>query len=268
MSTERFAVPGWLVEDARRFAESAAPPATPRVAATVLLLRGSAAGLEVYVQQRAATMAFAPGLYAFPGGSVDTRDRDVDVAWGGHPPPWWAQRLSLPEPQARAVVCAAVREVFEECGVQLAGPDESTVVGDVSADEWEQARVALLDRRVGFAELLATRGLTLRSDLLEPWARWLTPEFEPRRYDTYFFLARLPVGQRPRDVGGESVRTRWLRPSEAASLPMLPPTALTLAQVGAYSDIDEALAAAVGRDVRSPVMPRIEVTEDGGWLLI
>jgi 8-oxo-dGTP pyrophosphatase MutT (NUDIX family) len=105
------------------------------------------------------------------------------------------------------VVCAAVREVFEECGVLLAGADGSTVVGDVTGQSWERARQALLAREVALVELLTSLGLVVRSDLLVPWARWLTPEFEPRRFDTYFFLARLPVDQATRDVGGEADHT-------------------------------------------------------------
>ena len=77
----------------------------------------------------------------------------------------------------------------------LAGADADTVVGDVSGADWERARLALIARELGFAELLDRHGLVLRSDLLVPWARWITPEFEPRRFDTYFFLAALPEGQ-------------------------------------------------------------------------
>jgi len=259
----------WLAEDARRFAEAGTRAATPRLAATVVLLRPSpAAGFEVYALRRPATMAFAPRMYVFPGGTVDPRDASADVAWVGPEPTWWAGRLGLVEADARAVVCAAVREVFEECGVLLAGPNESTVVGDVAGDEWETARVALLAREVGLADLLAVRGLAVRADLLAPWARWLTPEFEPRRFDTYFFLARLPTDQRTRDVGGEAEHSVWCPPAEAAGLPMLPPTLFTLRQLAAYSDIDSAVAAASDRGLTTAVSPRLEVDGDGAWLLI
>jgi 8-oxo-dGTP pyrophosphatase MutT (NUDIX family) len=182
----------------------------------------------------------------------------------------WAGRLDLDEADARAVVCAAVREVFEESGVLLAGPDPATVVGDVSGDDWEAARVALIARTVGFAELLAERGLVLRGDLLAPWARWVTPEFEPRRYDTYFFLARLPVGQVTRDVGGEAAHVRWAPPAVLAGddHPMLPPTRVTLRQLAGYPGVDAALAAAATRESAPALMPWVDLAPDGRARLI
>jgi 8-oxo-dGTP pyrophosphatase MutT (NUDIX family) len=263
-----------MAERARRFIDSEQPPAVARVAATVVLVRPAPdGGFDVYAQRRAATMAFAPGMYVFPGGSVDVRDADADadaeVGWAGPDPSWWARRLGLDAAGARATVCAAVREVFEECGVLLAGPDASTVVADTSGDEWEDARLGLLAHTVGLAELLAERGLVVRSDLLTPWTRWLTPEFEPRRYDTYFFLARLPHNQRTRDVGGEADHTVWLRAADAAGLPMLPPTAYTLRELGTFTDIDSALASGDTRDLTTAVLPRLEFDDDGGaWIVV
>jgi 8-oxo-dGTP pyrophosphatase MutT (NUDIX family) len=264
----RVALPARFGEAARRFAESGAEPVIPRVAATVVLLRSASAGFEVYSLRRASTMVFAPNMYAFPGGSVDVRDAEVEVGWAGPSPEWWAGRLGMEAAAARAVVCAAVREVFEECGVLLAGPDESTVVGDVSGVDWEAARLALLAREVGLAELLTRRGLVVRSDLLVPWAHWLTPEFEPRRFDTFFFLARLPADQRTRDVGGEAEHTVWASPSELAALPMLPPTAYTLRELSALDGVDAAMAAGAGRDLTKPVRQRFQSSDDGAWLIV
>ncbi len=261
--------PTWLAEHARRHADSGTEPATPRTAATVVLVRGASSGgtQHVFVQRRSATMAFAPNLYAFPGGSVDPRDTDVVTAWVGPDPQWWSRRLGLPERAARAVICAAVREVFEECGVLLAGPAGGGVVADAATDEWEAARVALLAREISLAELFARDGLAVRSDLLTPWARWLTPEFEPRRFDTFFFIARLPDGQRTRDVSGEADHVVWLPAAEAVELPMLPPTRHTLRRIAAHDDIETALAAAAEHDVTRPVMPRLLVDDEGVWLV-
>ena len=255
MSTEDIDWPDWLVARARAFAASGAMPVEPRLAATVILLRESG-GPQVYVIRRVATMAFAAGMYAFPGGSVDPRDTEVQPRWAGPSPAEWAARLAVPdEGTARSIVCAAVREVFEESGVLLAGPDAAGVVGDVSAPAWESARLALLAREVGLAELLAARGLMLRSDLLAPWSRWITPEFEPRRFDTYFFLARLPEPQRTRDVGGEAAHVLWGRPTDLLDLPMLPPTTATLRALARYHSVDAAMAAAQRRDL-APVQPK------------
>jgi 8-oxo-dGTP pyrophosphatase MutT (NUDIX family) len=239
----------YLAEMSRRFYASGAEPVAPRLAATVLLLRPP---FEVYLIRRAATMAFAAGMYAFPGGAVDPRDAHTELDWVAPP-----NRLGLPADQARAVVCAAVREVFEETGVLLAGPSSTTMVADVSTPDWEEARRAVESREIGFAELLRSRRLVLRADLLAPWARWVTPEFEPRRYDTYFFLARLPVGQLTRHVGGEASETVWLRPDAGYGLPMLPPTRDCLEALAHCASIEAAHQATVGRTLTHPVRPTI-----------
>ncbi|WP_091552441.1 NUDIX hydrolase [Micromonospora pattaloongensis] len=263
-----FDVPDALVEHASKFYATGGTPAVPRVAATVLLLRPAPDGFEVYVIRRAATMTFG-GVYAFPGGGVDPSDSQVHLAWSGPEPDEWGVRLALPAESAQAVVCAAAREVFEEAGVLLAGPHPGTVVGDVSGDDWETARRALVGRETGFAGLLRDRGLALRSDLLAPWGRWITPEFEPRRFDTYFFVAVLPEGQRTRDVSGEADHTMWIRPAdalaraEAGELAMLPPTMVTLREIAACPDLPAVLAAAAGRDACTAVTPTLQVYADG-----
>jgi len=202
-------------------------------------------------------MPFAPGMYAFPGGTVDPRDTGADLHLAGPGPAEWAARLGQPEAVATAVVCAAVREVFEESGVLLAGATESTVVGDVSGDDWEAQRAALVARELGFAELMRDRDLVVRGDLLAPWSRWITPEFEPRRYDTHFFLARLPEGQVTRNVGGEADEVAWLRPADRRGLPMLPPTRITLGEVGRQPSIGRLIEAASLRDAATPIVPRL-----------
>jgi 8-oxo-dGTP pyrophosphatase MutT (NUDIX family) len=175
-----------LIEAARRFAASGATPAVPRVAATVVLLRTP---YEVYLIERAATMAFAAGMYAFPGGSAEPGD---------------------PTPAD-----TAIREVREETGVVLS------------------------------------------AGALVPWGRWITPEFEPRRYDTYFYLARLPAGQGTDRLGGEAAHDVWLPPAATTDLPMLPPTRMTLTELARYDSIEAAFAAAARRDVTTPVLPRV-----------
>lgn len=250
-----FRLPPGLAEQARRFADSGGAPVEPRLAGTVVLLR---APFEVYLLRRVRTMAFAASMYVFPGGGVDPRDATVLPGWAGPSPAQWAARLRLEESVARSLVCAAVREVFEESGVLLAGADEDTVVGDVSGPDWERARLALIDRELGFAEFLADNGLVLRSDLLAAWSRWITPEFEPRRFDTYFFLAALPEGQVTRDVGGEADDTVWCAPAEAADgrFTMLPPTTFTLLELAEAGSIEAALAAASDRDPADAIRPK------------
>jgi hypothetical protein len=127
-----------------------------------------------------------------------------------------------------------------------------------------------VSRELSLSELFARRDLALRGDLLAPWARWITPEFEPRRFDTYFFLAVLPAGQEARDVSGEADHTMWVRPADALTgvaegrIAMLPPTIVMLRELATYPDVAGALAAAAGRDAATPVMPRL----DGDRLVI
>ncbi|MEU6000493.1 MULTISPECIES: NUDIX hydrolase [unclassified Streptomyces] len=234
-------------------------PATPRRAATVMLLRDSVTGPAVHMLRRRASMAFAGGAYAYPGGGVDPRDDDHLVRWAGPSRATWAERLGVDEPGAQAIVCAAVRETYEEAGVLLAGPTPSSVVGDTTGDDWEADREALVARDFSFAEFLDRRGLVLRSDLLAAWARWITPEFEPKRYDTFFFVAALPEGQRTRNASTEADRTVWIAPGEATAgydkgdLLMMPPTIATLRQLSAYGSAADALAAAPECDL-TPVL--------------
>ncbi|HEY9378026.1 MAG TPA: NUDIX hydrolase, partial [Jiangellaceae bacterium] len=222
-------------------------------AATVVLLRDATDGLEVYLLRRLPSMAFAGGMQAFPGGAVDPRDSvDDAVGWLGPSPAEWASRLDTMEPAARGFVCAAIRETFEESGVLLASSlDRSTVTPTGPA--WEDARQALVARRLALSDLLERHRLAIRTDLLRPWAHWVTPRFEPRRYDTWFFLAALPDGQQARDVSGEADRAAWTRPrdalaaAESGHVVMLPPTWSVLDQLASYGTVTEAMAAADNR---------------------
>ncbi len=242
----------------------------------MLLLRDGAAGLEVYLLRRTRGMPFAGGMTAYPGGGVDERDGDIDIAWSGPAPDRWAQAFGCDERTARELVCAAVRETFEEAGVMLAGPPgggPTDVVPDVSGDDWEEQRQALLRRDLSLAELLAGRGLALRSDLLRPFAHWITPEVEPRRYDTKFFAAALPVGQEARHVSGEADEAAWLTPSAALEesgqgiRPMLPPTTHTLGQLEPYADVAAVLAGAPPEPLQ-PISPTFVKTPEGSFAVL
>ncbi|MGW1892179.1 NUDIX hydrolase [Streptomyces sp. NPDC002004] len=256
----------------RALAHGALTPSTPRRAATVMLLKDGpgAEGPAVHMLRRRTTMAFAGGAYAYPGGGVDPRDHDHDLhpRWAGPALGEWAARLGVEdEAAAQAIVCAAVRETYEEAGVLLAGPTPDTVVGDTTADDWEADRAALVARDVSFGEFLERRGLVLRSDLLAAWTRWITPEFEPRRYDTWFFVAALPQGQRTRNASTEADRTVWIRPADAAArydkgdLLMMPPTIATLRQLAGHASAADTLAAAAVRDL-TPVLAQAHMEGD------
>lgn len=199
-----------------------------RHASTVLLVRDAhegESGVEVFLQQRVSGMAFAGGMTVFPGGGVDDRDLEGDVdgdgivappiVWHGPDAAWFAGRFGIEESLARALVCAAVRETFEECGVLLAGPRdrEDAVVADTS--RYHEHRRRLVDKEISFSDFLDAEGLAIRSDLLVPWDNWITPVGEPRRYDTRFFLALVPEGQEPDADTSEAWEASWERPERA-----------------------------------------------------
>jgi 8-oxo-dGTP pyrophosphatase MutT (NUDIX family) len=271
----RIRLNGKFAERGREVLAGRQPPVAARNAATVMLLRSAraapAAGIEVYMLRRKSSMAFAPGSFAFPGGSVDDRDADSEVAWAGPDIADWGRILDAPPELARALVCAAVRETFEESGVLLAGPSADSVVADTASGELEADRGALLDRSLSLAAMLGRRRLVLRSDLLRPWSRWITPIMEKRRYDTRFFAAALPWPQQPRDVGGEAAAVAWLRPADAIAaarsgeIVLWPPTAVTLAELRACATLTEAMAAP--RDL-SPVQPGVVSADGAVWLTL
>ncbi len=272
----RVGVPRGLADRAREFAAGSLSPAVPRDAATVVLLR-QGAGVEAFLLRRAKALEFAPGACVFPGGSVDERDADPAIAWSGPSPADFGDVLGVSADRSRALVCAAVRETFEESGVLLAGPSPAGLVQDGAV--LVQDRRLLLDGSASLGELLARRGLVLRADLLTPWARWITPEVSPRRFDTWFFTAALPPGQMAalaaaagpgdRAAAGESDSGTWLRPAaaleaaRAGRITLLPPTAVTLAELEAYQDVASVLAQ---RRVIAPLLPRVVVEEGGAWL--
>jgi len=271
MARPGVAVPRRLAERARQISDGQLSAAVPRDAATVILLRQPAAGVEAFLLRRTAELEFAPGAYVFPGGSVDARDADETIGWAGPAPAVFGRLLDVPPDRARALVCAAVRETFEESGVLLAGPSPADLVSDSAALAGD--RHALLTGSASLGEVLARRGLVLRADLLTPWARWITPEASPRRFDTWFFAAALPPGQAataaPEGFGddadpGESESGTWLGPAEALAaaqagqITLLPPTAVTLGELAGQHDVAGVLAR---RRVITPRLPKVIVEE-------
>jgi 8-oxo-dGTP pyrophosphatase MutT (NUDIX family) len=244
-----------------RLAQDGAPrqPAPPiRDAATVMLVRDAAGGVEVFAFRRVPRMAFAPGMLVFPGGSVDAGD-------GGTP-------FHDSAPEDAAAVAAAVRETFEECGVLLAvdadgaGPDAAAL----AAPAWEERRVRLAAGELTLPDVLRGEGLAVRAGDLRPWARWVTPPFENRRFDTRFYVAPLPAGQEARDLGGEGERAAWLSPGAAVEahaageLPMLPPTLVCLEELAAAPDVAALLATS---RVPRPVSPWVARGATGNLVL-
>lgn len=239
-----------------------------RPAATVMLVRDGEAGLEVFVLRRASTMAFAPSMHVFPGGGVDPRDCVDDLPWAGPSVAEWSTVMGCPEAEVRGLVAAAAREVFEETGVLLAaaedGGDPVETLG--GSAEVARGRRALVERELSFAELLHGAGLTLRSDLLTYRARWITPEFQPQRYDTAFFLAEVPRGQEPDGETTEADHSAWVRPgdllaeADAGRARLMPPTVVSLEQLAAAGSVAEAVARPSST---TAILPVLVDTPDG-----
>ncbi|MTD17067.1 NUDIX domain-containing protein [Nakamurella sp. YIM 132087] len=215
-----------------------------RPAATVLLLRDSPEGIEVFVLVRVAALAFAAGATAFPGGGVDPSDATLPEPAPGQQDVVAELHAAIGIEGADQIVTAAVRELFEEVGVLLATPERGTLPGLDRREHW---RAEVTAHRAGIAEALADLGL--RTDLrgLRPWSRWITPPGPPRRFDTFFFVAGLPEGQEvalgttEADTGMWATPDDLLRQGEQGLLQIMPPTASNLLQVGRFATVAEAL---------------------------
>ena len=243
-------------------------PLVPRPAATVMLVRDTPEGIKIFLMRRHSAMEFVAGVMVFPGGGVDNRDRNADVAWHGPDRRWWAERLGTDEELAEALVCAAARETFEESGVLFAGPadDPDLLVDDASV--YREQRVALENKSLSFGEFLRAEKLVLRADLLRPWANWVTPKEErTRRYDTFFFVGALPQGQRADGDNTETDKADWVTPqsalddfAEGRSF-LLPPT---WTQLDALNGRTVAEVLAVERKIVA-IEPSLEADKGGNW---
>jgi 8-oxo-dGTP pyrophosphatase MutT (NUDIX family) len=213
-------------------------PAPSRDAATIVIVREPC---EILMLKRPGTMKFAAGAYVFPGGRVDPGDADPRIGWHGTPPEEFGLKLGASPQEARALVVAAVRETYEESGILLVGTPDGVPVVPAGSD-WEADRAALNAGELAFGDLLGKRGLVILADRIVPWARWITPAAEPRRYDTRFFAAVVPPGQEADGHLAEADKIAWTAPAagldaaRAGEIMLLPPTATTLGEFAAVTD--------------------------------
>ena len=254
--------------------------ATPRRAASAILLREDAPGseFEVFMLRRPDDARFAPGNYSFPGGMLDDEDREaaqrlvrplpggIDIAAlhariGGQP--------IFPTPDAEtsaALLCCAARELFEESGV-LAARDAALAPATLDDQaHWSASRDDVLAGTLPFDDLLAAAGLTLAPDDLIYFSHWITPETSKIRFDTHFFVATLPPGQVATHWPGEMADGEWLTPREglarhaAGRMPMFPVQVQHLERFAAY----ESLAALLDYARTKPVYPVLPVMGPNG----
>lgn len=250
-------------------------PAPTRPAATVLLVRDSADGPELLLLRRHGRSGFAAGAWVFPGGVVDGGDSELALVerMDGPTPMQWAERLGLSDPaEAVSFVTAAVREAFEETGILLARvADDATNPGGYEG--LDIARRALLAEVVDLRQVIVTRSLRIAGDRLLYLAHWITPEPEPRRYDTRFFLARVDADAVCTPHEAEMTESVWLTARgalhffESGSLKMLPPTVHTLRRLASFESVDTIFAALADAPVPE-IMPVMRVDRDGVAIII
>lgn len=258
-----------FTQRARAILDGREEPAACRDASTVVIVSEERGGAEILMMKRPGSMKFAAGAYVFPGGRVDEADSDPRIGWHGTPPEEFGAKLGASPDAARALVVAAVRETYEESGILLAGtPDSEPVIP--SGPEWDADCAAVRAGELSFPDLLATRGLVILADRIVPWARWITPVVEPRRYDTRFFAAIVPPGQTVDGHLAEADKIAWTAPGDALAaakageIMLLPPTIATLSEFAAASG-DVAGFLRQPREI-TPVQPRILVENDQVWL--
>jgi 8-oxo-dGTP pyrophosphatase MutT (NUDIX family) len=240
-----------------------------RDGATVMLVRDGQHAerpLEVFMLRRHPSTAFG-SVHVFPGGVVDAADHDpaLDERCPGLDDADASIQLGIPS-GGRAFWVAAVREAFEEAGVLLARTAEGSVVRfdehpDTEA-RFASHRRALNARERPFLDVLADEDLTLAVDDVRYFSHWITPEGEPKRFDTRFFLARAPEGQVYAHDDGELIGSEWVRPRDAlhrhraGTFAMIGPTIVSLQDIGRFATCDELLSsrspAPAGADRATP----------------
>jgi len=256
--------------DASAFPAPAPPPVErpPRPAATIVVVRDGAAGIEVLLSRRADRGDHNSGAWVFPGGIVEKNDALAHAAVAGLDDAQASRRLGLASGGLDYYV-AAIRECFEESGLLFASANGKDLVDLDGSDAVRLApwRGALHRGEKGIAEFCAAEGLRLAADRLVYLSHWLTPLGRAKRFDTRFFLAVVPDAQTAAHDGAELLEQMWIAPKEAlarkASLKLLTPTQKTLEAIGRFANVAEAIAWAAAPRQVALVMPRVASGRDG-----
>ena len=241
-------------------------PVPARPASTVVILRDGTDGIQVFMVVRHHQIDFASGALVFPGGKVDAEDSD---------PAWDDLSAQAPAAPDRSFFVAAGRETFEEAGLVLARRRGSETLLDAQAAHRlvERYRAPLLAGEASFLDLVRREDLALATDLMVPFAHWITPEPQPKRFDTHFLLVSAPVEQLGAHDGAESVEGFWIAPqqalhdAEAGARTLVLPTQMNLTKLTRYATVAEAVAATRSSPIVT-VTPRVERTADGRKLHI
>jgi len=244
---------------------STKPAPAPIPAATILLVRDSGGGLEVFMVKRHHQIDFAKGALVFPGGKAAKSDFDPEL--GAH-----MDGVAAWSSEMRALAAAAIREAFEEAGILLAR-DGATgeIVDGLRLAKLESYREPLEKGEMGLRDLVVKENLRLACDHLVHFAHWITPKMMPKRFDTHFFIALAPHGHVGHHDGRESVDSVWIAPDEAIAdrklWNIIFPTKLNLMKLAQSKSVDAALAAARAAPPLT-VEPWVEEGTDGAILRI
>ena len=246
-------------------ADRAISPVVARHASTVLLLRDSDRGVEVFMERRHIQSDFVGGAYVFPGGRVDPEDRVDEALCHGLTDREASARLALEEGGLTFYV-AAIRECFEEAGVLLAYDRDGRILdfSDRAVEErFERLRAELNAGERSLLDIAAAEELTLATDRIGYWAHWITPEGQPRRYDTRFFVTRAPRNQTAGHDDHELTSSAWVTAEEALEhgrrkeWMIIFPTIRNLQKLSAFGTADEAIAAVDAQDEFPVMQPRV-----------
>jgi 8-oxo-dGTP pyrophosphatase MutT (NUDIX family) len=250
----------------------------PRDAATVMLVRDGASGLEVCMQRRNLNSDFVGGAYVFPGGAVDPGDisPEVESVCVGRSDVDASAQLDI-ESGGLAFWVAAVRECFEEAGVLLAVDDSGAVVSladEATADRFADWRHKINNGQATLVEICEAEGLRVMAGDIHYFAHWITPEGPTRRYDTRFFVAAAPPEQRPVHDDNETIATIWINPAEALEkhkrheLDLIFPTIRNLEAISRFEVAQDLLDAAATIAKVERILPRIVEDASGVRILL
>jgi 8-oxo-dGTP pyrophosphatase MutT (NUDIX family) len=236
----------------------------PIPAATIMLLRDGPKGLEVFMVVRHHQIDFASGALVFPGGKLDPQDEDVRVL---------SRLASYPEMSAMQskLRAAAIREVFEESGILLARDAQGVAMSpDPVSDAW---RAGLNKHSLTMGDIVTTGDLTLACDDMVHYSHWITPPMMPKRFDTHFYLARVPRGQIAEHDGHENVDSLWIRPkqviedAQSKTRTVIFPTLSNIVRLAQYDSVEAAFFGARALPIQ-PITPWSEKREDGRYVCI
>jgi len=241
-----------------------------RPASTLILVRDSAAGLELFMLRRAERAAFLGGAYVFPGGTLDAADSDERMVERiiGLTDAAANQRLEVTA-GALAYWVAAARECFEEAGILVARDETGAPAAPERIAAVAGHRDALNRGEVAFVDLLARHCLALPANEILYFDHWITPPVRPRRFDTRFFIARAPHEQEGSHDNAETVHSLWLRPADALEraerreIEIAFATRRVLEELARFATVDEALAHVLAKGPIETNRPAVAQGRDG-----